>query len=227
MSKPLADRVRPQKLDEVAGQKHLLAEGKVLRRIIESGEIPNLIFYGPSGVGKTTVARIIADSIGKKLFYLNATTASTSDIKTIISQLGGIDTAGGVVLYLDEIQSFNKKQQQILLEYIETGEITLIASTTENPFFYVYNAILSRSSVFEFKALSPEDIMSPLSRAKEFLEEEKGIEIEIDEGSKRKIALSSAGDVRRALNTLELAVLTCLKDKKAVINEDVCEELLA
>ena len=227
MSKPLADRVRPQKLDEVAGQQHLLGEGKVLRRIIESGEIPNLIFYGPSGVGKSTVARIIAESLGKKLYYLNATTASTSDIKTIIAQLGGIDTAGGVVLYLDEIQSFNKKQQQILLEYIETGEITLIASTTENPFFYVYNAILSRSSVFEFKELSPEDIIAPITRAAAFLEAEKGIEIQIDDASKRKIALSSAGDVRRALNSLELAVLTCLKDKKAVIDEAVCEELLA
>ena len=227
MGKPLADRVRPQKLDEVAGQKHLLSDGKVLRRIIESGEIPNLIFYGPSGVGKTTVARIIADRLDKKLFYLNATTASTSDIKEIIAQLGGIDTAGGVVLYLDEIQSFNKKQQQILLEYIETGEITLIASTTENPFFYVYNAILSRSSVFEFKELSPEDILSPLSRAVKFLEEEKNINIEIDAASLRKIALSSAGDVRRALNTLELAVLTCLKDGKAVVDESVCEELLA
>ena len=227
LSKPLADRVRPQNLNEVAGQKHLLSEGKVLRRIIESGEIPNLIFYGPSGVGKTTVARIIADRCGKKLYYLNATTASTSDIKTIIAQLGGIDTAGGVVLYLDEIQSFNKKQQQILLEYIETGEITLIASTTENPFFYVYNAILSRSSVFEFKELSPEDIISPLKRAVSFLEEEKGIEIEIDAASLRKIALSSAGDVRRALNTLELAVLTCLKDGKATVDESVCEELLA
>lgn len=227
MSKPLADRVRPQKLDEVAGQQHLLGEGKVLRRIIESGEIPNLIFYGPSGVGKTTVARIIAESLGKKLYYLNATTASTSDIKTIIAQLGGIDTAGGVVLYLDEIQSFNKKQQQILLEYIETGEITLIASTTENPFFYVYNAILSRSSVFEFKELSPEDIIAPITRAAAFLEAEKGIQIQIDDASKRKIALSSAGDVRRALNSLELAVLTCLKDKKAVIDEAVCEELLA
>ena len=227
MSKPLADRVRPQNLDEVAGQQHLLGEGKVLRRIIESGEIPNLIFYGPSGVGKTTVARIIAESLGKKLYYLNATTASTSDIKTIIAQLGGIDTAGGVVLYLDEIQSFNKKQQQILLEYIETGEITLIASTTENPFFYVYNAILSRSSVFEFKELSPEDIIAPITRAAAFLEAEKGIEIQIDDASKRKIALSSAGDVRRALNSLELAVLTCLKEKKAIIDEAVCEELLA
>ena len=227
MSKPLADRVRPQKIEEIAGQKHLLGEGRVLRRIIESGEIPNLIFYGPSGVGKTTVARIIADRCGKKLYYLNATTASTSDIKTIIAQLGGIDTAGGVVLYLDEIQSFNKKQQQILLEYIETGEITLIASTTENPFFYVYNAILSRSSVFEFKELSPEDIIAPLTRAVAYLEEEKGIEITVDNASLRKIALSSAGDVRRALNTLELAVLTCLKDRKAAVDETVCEELLA
>ena len=227
MSKPLADKVRPTTLEEVAGQKHLLSEGKVLRRIIESGEIPNLIFYGPSGVGKTTVARIIADRCGKKLYYLNATTASTSDIKTIIAQLGEIDTASGVVLYLDEIQSFNKKQQQILLEYIETGEITLIASTTENPFFYVYNAILSRSSVFEFKELSPEDIISPLSRAVNFLEEEKSINVEVHAASLRKIALSSAGDVRRALNTLELAVLTCLKDGKAVVDESVCEELLA
>lgn len=227
MSKPLADRIRPTTLSEIAGQKHLLGDGKVLRRIIESGEIPNLIFYGASGVGKTTVARIIADRCGKKLYYLNATTASTSDIKTIIAQLGGIDTAGGVVLYLDEIQSFNKKQQQILLEYIETGEITLIASTTENPFFYVYNAILSRSSVFEFKELSPEDIVSPLKRAVSFLEEEKGIEIEINAASLRKIALSSAGDVRRALNTLELSVLTCLKDGKATVDEAVCEELLA
>ncbi len=227
MSKPLADRVRPQTLDQVAGQKHLLSDGKVLRRIIEQGEIPNLIFYGPSGVGKTTVARIIAERSGKKLYCLNATTASTSDIKSIIGDLGGIDTANGVLLYLDEIQSFNKKQQQILLEYIETGDITLIASTTENPFFYVYNAILSRSTVFEFKELSPEDIISPLSRAVAFLEEEKGIKIKTEEGVLRKIALCSAGDVRRALNTLELCVLTCIKDGVATVDESVCEELLS
>ncbi len=227
MSKPLADRVRPHTLEEVAGQKHLLSKGKVLRRIIESGEIPNLIFYGPSGVGKTTVARIIAASCGKKLYYLNATTASTSDIKSIIDDLGGIDTAGGVMLYLDEIQSFNKKRQQILLEYIETGDITLIASTTENPFFYVYNAILSRSTVFEFKELSPEDIVDPIMRAARFLEKEKGISVKLDEAIAKKIAHSASGDVRRALNTLELCVLTSLKDKVSVIDEQICEELLS
>ncbi len=227
MSKPLADRVRPQNLNQVAGQKHLLAEGKVLRKIIEQGQIPNLIFYGPSGVGKTTVARIIAESCGKKLYCLNATTASTSDIKSIIGDLGGIDTAGGVLLYLDEIQSFNKKQQQILLEYIETGDITLIASTTENPFFYVYNAILSRSTVFEFKELSPADIVEPITRAVAFLETEKGIKITLPENIALKIARSAAGDVRRALNTLELCVLTSLENGAANVSEDVCEQLLA
>ncbi|MBQ1279040.1 MAG: AAA family ATPase, partial [Clostridia bacterium] len=156
MNSPLADRMRPQSIDEVSGQHHLLGEGKILRRIIESGQIPNLIFYGPSGVGKTTVARIIADKTNKKLCYLNATTASTADIKEVVSSIGTLEAGSGILLYLDEIQYFNKKQQQILLSYIENGDITLIASTTENPYFYVYNAILSRSTVFEFKTLSSE-----------------------------------------------------------------------
>ena len=227
MSKPLADRVRPSSLEEVAGQKHLLAEGKVLRKIIESGEIPNLIFFGPSGVGKTTVAKIIAEKCQKKLYYLNATTASTSDIKSIIGELGGIEAAGGVLLYLDEIQSFNKKQQQILLEYIENGDITLIASTTENPFFYVYNAILSRSTVFEFKELSAEEIVPAVKRAADFLSAEKNISVVLDDKVAAKIAKSCSGDVRRALNTLELCILTCLKDGVAEVNEDVCEQLLS
>ena len=198
MSKPLADRVRPSSLEEVVGQEHLLAQGKVLRKIIESGQIPNLIFYGPSGVGKTTVAKIIANRCGKKLYYLNATTASTADIKAIISDLGGIESMGGVLLYLDEIQSFNKKQQQILLEYIESGDITLIASTTENPFFYVYNAILSRSTVFEFKELSPSDISKAVLRAASVLADEQNITVEISEEIALKIGRSAAGDVRRA-----------------------------
>lgn len=227
MSKPLADRIRPNTLDLVFGQKHLLAEGKVLRKIIESGNIPNLIFYGPSGVGKTTVAKIIAARCNKKLYYLNATTASTSDIKSIIGDLGGIEAAGGVLLYLDEIQSFNKKQQQILLEYIESGDITLIASTTENPFFYVYNAILSRSTVFEFKELSPLDIVPALRHAVSFLEEEQGISISIDESEILRIAKSASGDLRRALGTLEIAVLTSLNDKKANITPDILEQLLS
>ena len=171
MNSPLADRLRPKTIEEVAGQKQLLAPGKVLRRIIDSKNIPNLIFYGPSGVGKTTVANIIAATSGKKLCYLNATTASTSEIKEIIGSIGTIDTQNGILLYLDEIQYFNKKQQQILLSYIENGDITLIASTTENPYFYVYNAILSRSTVFEFKQISASAALQAVRRAVSFMEQ--------------------------------------------------------
>ena len=203
MPSPLADRVRPRSIDEVCGQHHLLDKGKVLRKIIDSSEIPNLIFYGPSGVGKTTVANIIADKCGKKLYHLNATTASTADIKAIIDSLDTIEAVNGVMLYLDEIQYFNKKQQQILLQYIENGDITLIASTTENPYFYVYNAILSRSTVFEFKHLSSDDVVLTLNRAVSILEKEKGKGIDITNENIAKIARSSVGDVRRALNTLD------------------------
>lgn len=227
MNSPLADRMRPNRIEDVAGQRHLLSEGKVLRKIIDSGNVPNLIFYGPSGVGKTTVAKIIAANCGKKLCYLNATTASTADIKEIINSIGGFDSAGGILLYLDEIQYFNKKQQQILLSYIETGDITLIAATTENPYFYIYNAILSRSTVFEFKALSAEDIKTAVNRAIVVLSEENGKKIEISDESLIKLCRAAAGDVRRALNMLELCVLTSETDSDIIIKDETTEEILA
>ena len=227
MNSPLADRLRPQKIEDVAGQKHLISEGKVLRKIINSGNTPNLIFYGPSGVGKTTVAKIIAENCGKKLCYLNATTASTADIKEIVSSIGSIDAAGGILLYLDEIQYFNKKQQQILLSYIENGDITLIAATTENPYFYVYNAILSRSTVFEFKSLSPDDIRTVIDRAIGILSGEKGKKIVISEESLKKLSLAAAGDVRKALNMLELCVLTSETEKEINIKDETAEEIIA
>ena len=227
MSSPLADRLRPTVIEEVAGQKHILSEGKVLKRIIDSGNIPNLIFYGPSGVGKTTVANIIAKKSGKKLCYLNATTASTSDIKEIVNTIGTIESMGGILLYLDEIQYFNKKQQQILLSYIENGDITLIASTTENPYFYVYNAILSRSTFFEFKTLSSDDIVSVINRAVKILSEEKGKKIAVSQESVKKIAMASAGDVRKALNMLELCILTAETGEDITVSDSVAEEILS
>lgn len=226
MQTPLADRIRPTAIDEVAGQRHLLGEGKILRKIIESGNIPNLIFYGPSGVGKTTVAKIIASQTGKKLCYLNATTASTSDIKEIIGEIGTMEAACGILLYLDEIQYFNKKQQQILLSYIENGDITLIASTTENPYFYVYNAILSRSTVFEFKTLSTDDIAVVLKRALGILCQENGKKIAADDENINKIARAAAGDVRRALNMLELCVMLTINDDLPIISDDTIEQIL-
>ena len=227
MQTPLADRLRPTLIEEVAGQQHILAEGKVLRRIIESKNIPNLIFYGPSGVGKTTVANIIANQSGKKLYYLNATTASTADIKDIINSIGTIECSGGILLYLDEIQYFNKKQQQILLSYIENGDITLIASTTENPFFYVYNAILSRSTVFEFKPLNNNDVFCVLKRALGVLEKEKQKKIEISEQNIKRISLASAGDVRKALNMLELVLIAAYSGENIIIDDETIEQVLA
>ena len=223
---PLADKIRPKKIEDVAGQRHLLAEGKVLRRIIDGGQLPNLIFYGPSGVGKTTVANIIAENCGKKLHYLNATTASTADIKDIVASIGSIDCANGILLYLDEIQYFNKKQQQILLSYIENGDITLIASTTENPYFYVYNAILSRSTVFEFKTLTSEDIAAVLRRALGIVSQEKNKEIVISDEAVNKMARAAAGDVRRSLNMLELCILLG-EGEKIEITDQTVEEILA
>lgn len=227
MKKPLADRVRPTDIDEIAGQKDLLGEGKVLRLIIESGQTPNLIFYGPSGVGKTTVARLIANKAGKKLCYLNATTASTSDIKEIISEIGTIDAQNGILLYLDEIQYFNKKQQQILLSFIENGDITLVASTTENPFFYVYNAILSRSTVFEFKSLTPQDIVPVIKRASKIVSEEENTDFSVDDETALKIARASSGDVRKALNMLELGIMLLKSTKETKLSDGILEQILA
>ena len=225
MKTPLADRMRPENITDVVGQRHLLSEGKILRRIIDSGEIRNLIFYGPSGVGKTTVANIIAKKTGKKLYKLNATTASTADLKEIIASRGGFEAENGILLYLDEIQYFNKKQQQILLEYIENGDITLIASTTENPHFYVYNAILSRSNVFEFKLLEVKDIVEFIKKAITFLENENQITIKYEENALIRLAEGSAGDLRRALNTLDLAVTATTEGNLSNLTDEIIKEL--
>lgn len=207
MSVPLADRIRPKTIEEIAGQRHLFAEGAVLRNIIESGTVPNLIFYGPSGTGKTTVARIIANATNKKLHILNGTSASLSDVRDVISEINTVAAPNGLLLYLDEIQYFNKKQQQSLLQYIENGDITLIASTTENPYFYIYSAVLSRSTVFEFKSISAEDAVPAIERAFRILSEDNGEEYEIEEGVVFFIASSCGGDMRKAANIVELSVL--------------------
>ncbi len=213
---PLADRIRPKSIDEVVGQKHLLGEGKILRNIIEKDEVPNMIFFGPSGVGKTTVANIIAQKTGKALRKLNATTASVSDIRDIVGTLDTFLAPEGVLLYLDEIQHFNKKQQQSLLEFMENGKITLIASTTENPYFYVYNAVLSRSVVFEFKPIDADDIYEALLRAVKILSEEDyaGYTVTADDDALVHIANTANGDVRKALNALEVSFLAARADDK-------------
>ena len=227
MNKPLADRLRPTSIDDIIGQRHLLSEGKPLRKIIESGEIPNLIFYGPSGVGKTTLATYIANKTNKTLKKLNGTTASTADIKAIVSGLGTFEGINGILLYLDEIQYFNKKQQQTLLEFIENGSITLIASTTENPYFYVYNAILSRCTVFEFKSVEPEEVVKALDRAAKLLGGEQGTEIKLDPEAAKKIASGCGGDVRKALNALELSAIAAdTVDGVKTITAEIASQLV-
>lgn len=227
MMRPLADRIRPQTLEEVVGQEHIIGDGKILNNILSQGEVPNMIFYGPSGIGKTTVANIIAKKTGKALRKLNATNASVSDIKDIIASLDTFMTPNGVLLYLDEIQHFNKKQQQSLLEFMENGKITLIASTTENPYFYVYNAVLSRSVVFEFKPISEADIKKAVVRAYEYLKanDYKDYKITADDEAFIHISRSSGGDVRKALNSLELCFLATQPDKtgEIFISRDVAE----
>ncbi|MCD7797040.1 MAG: replication-associated recombination protein A [Clostridiales bacterium] len=225
MDKPLADRIRPTSLDDVVGQKHLLLPGKALRSLIESGETPNLIFYGPSGVGKTTVASIIANSADKSLRRLNGTTASTQDIKNIVAQIGTFAAPNGILLYLDEIQYFNKRQQQTLLEYIENGKITLIASTTENPYFYIYPAILSRSTVFEFKSVESEDIIPAVKRGFDFLSKEYNLELDVEDGVYKSISFGCGGDVRKALNAAENCFFASKTiDGKKIISLDTASE---
>ena len=216
MYQPLADLLRPQTLDEVYGQEHILGPGAVLRRLIDSEKIPNMVFYGPSGTGKTTVANIIAKQTNRTLYKLNATTASTADIKEIVAQLDTFLAPNGVLLYLDEIQSFNKKQQQSLLEHIENGKITLIASTTENPYFYVFNAILSRSTVFEFKQISAEAALRAIHRAASYMEQRTALHAEVQEGALEYIAAGCGGDIRKALNAIEVLFSAGVSDGKTL-----------
>ncbi len=227
MNTPLADRIRPTELSDVVGQRHLLTPGKALYNMINGGDIPNLIFYGPSGVGKTTVASIIANKTKRALRKLNGTNASTQDIKNIVAEIDTFTAPNGILLYLDEIQYFNKRQQQSLLEHIENGKITLIASTTENPYFYVYSAILSRSTVFEFKSIETEDIIPAVKRGFDFLSDENGVEIECPDDVAYKIALGCGGDVRKALNTVENCYLaTPAVDGRKIISADTADELV-
>lgn len=209
MYTPLAARLRPHSIEDMVGQQHLIGKGKPLYKIIESGSVPNMIFYGYSGIGKTTLARIIAEKTDKTLYKLNATTASTSDIKSVISDIGALGNENGIIIYIDEIQYFTKKQQQVLLEFIEDGSITLIASTAENPYFYVYSAILSRSTVFEFKPVSGKDVEKAVRRAFDFVRDEDKVDLTVEDGVVEYIASACGGDVRKSINSVE--VLTARK----------------
>lgn len=221
--RPLSDILRPTTIDDMVGQRHLLGKGKLLRSIAEGKEIPNMIFYGPSGVGKTTLARIISEKSDRKLYKLNATTASISDIKEIINDINPFTAPNGILLYLDEIQYFNKKQQQSLLEFIENGSITLIASTTENPYFYVYNAILSRCTVFEFKPVAADDMIPFIKRAITYLEEQRGFKITYTEDGIKRIAYGCGGDVRKCCNCIEIISLALTRKSPEITQEMISE----
>ncbi|MBE6847683.1 MAG: replication-associated recombination protein A [Ruminococcus sp.] len=213
---PLAERLRPRSIEEMVGQPQLFGENSPMRRIVASGKIPNMIFYGPSGVGKTTLARILADRTDLRLHKLNGTTASVGDIREILQESGSLFGSNGILLYLDEIQYLNKKQQQSLLEYIENGSVTLIASTTENPYFAVFNAIISRCTVFEFKPVTAQQLVPAVERAFRFLSEEQGTPILYDDSVVPYIAAGCGGDVRKAVNTVELAVLAGEKTEAGI-----------
>jgi putative ATPase len=217
MTTPLANAMRPQTLDEVVGQPHLLGEKGILPAVVRSGALPNLIFYGPSGVGKTTVARIIAGAAGRRLHRLNGTTASTADIKEVIAELDTLSGRAGLVLYLDEIQYLNKKQQQTLLEFIEDGSITLIASTTENPYFYIYNAILSRSTVLEFKPVSAAEVRPVVDRAFVEMGRIHGVDFAIEPEVADYVAAACGGDVRKAINTVEMLGIGALPEGRVTL----------
>ena len=215
--RPLADEIRPTSLDDVVGQKHILGADGLLRRIIESGSIPNLVFYGPSGTGKTTVANIIAARTNRTLRRINATTGSLSDVKDVIGEVGTMMAPNGILLYLDEIQYFNKKQQQSLLEVIERGDVTLIASTTENPYFYVYNAVLSRSTVFEFKPVEAGEVLPAIDRGVSIMAKRLGGVAEFEDGVREAIASSCGGDVRKAMNAVELLMNTAARQRGKLV----------
>ena len=226
MQSPLAERLRPNKLSEVAGQKQILKEGSVFRQNIDSGRIPNMIFYGPSGVGKTTVARIIAENSNMRLHKMNGTSASTADIKSVINEIGTLMGQDGILLYLDEIQYLNKKQQQSLLECVEDGSITLIASTTENPYFYIYNALLSRCTVFEFKPLSTDDIKEGMKRAISIIEEQEECKVKISDEAFSLLAGGCGGDMRKGINSLELAIVAAdIKKGVKTVTEDMAKQV--
>lgn len=226
MIAPLAERVRPQKLEDIIGQEHIFGKDNMLQKMISAEFIPNMIFYGPPGTGKTTTAQIISKQTNKRFFKLNATTASLSDIKEILSEINPVTAPNGVLIYLDEIQYFNKKQQQSLLDFIEKGKVTLIASTTENPYFYIYNALLSRLNVFEFKLLGKDEIKKAISNAIKFLEKENNLKIQINENIINRIANLAMGDVRKALNILEICYISSEKKDNVlkIENEKIIEK---
>lgn len=222
---PLANRLRPNDLSEIVGQDHIIGEGKLLNNMLKNNFLPNLIFYGPPGTGKTTVADILAKEVNKKIYKLNATTSSTSEIKKVIESIGGLDSQNGILLCIDEIHNFNKKQQQTILEFIETGDITLIACTTENPYHNVFKAILSRSTILEFKQIDSDGIRKGLENAVRKIKEESYIDFELEKSAIDEISFRTNGDMRSALNLLEVSIYSINSGEKVIIDEDYIKNI--